>query len=144
MGYRSDVRCLIYGPEEQVCALVAKHKLTADKTVFDDCQPGEFTRYKAVRQVYVGNEEGWQKQIVEVLDFKFDDVKWYDGYEDVARFEQFMTEEATEFLLNFEFVRIGEDEEDIDHRGTNDGDNFLSVTRLICCDVERIGEPVEA
>lgn len=75
-------------------------------------------------------------------EMKYEDVKWYSGYEDVQAFDAFRTkylalldaqeEDGKEWA--FEFVRIGEDTEDVEREQSTASMGMLSVSRRIECD----------
>ena len=53
--------------------------------------------------------------------YEFHDVKWYDGYEDISALMDFLAEldeACDDFLAPYQFVRIGEEYEDIEHLGS--------------------------
>ena len=79
--------------------------------------------------------EGWL--------FRWDDIKWYDSYEEIATLERFV-HEATSDEYEFEidgvkqnssefikFVRLGEDTNDVEMHG--DGFWDIHVSRCIEC-----------
>ena len=56
--------------------------------------------------------------------FRFDSIKWYEGYKEIEAIESFMShmdcdeaEELGEGVEHYRFVRTGEDYEDIEQRG---------------------------
>lgn len=131
MGYRSNVMALIY-PD------------TADHTT--DAEPYEAlktimnTTFKDVMDTF-GGDAHWNDRH-KCLVFKIDDIKWYDSYPDVQRFKAMMDvfhdgghdDEIPGYCT--EFVRIGEDYDDVETEQTGDHIvNFLSVRREIECDV---------
>jgi hypothetical protein len=68
------------------------------------------------------------------------DVKWYGGYPDVQAFNKFVADYG-ELISGenappwaYEFIRIGEDYEDIETDREGDYDHVLQVTREITCD----------
>jgi hypothetical protein len=67
-------------------------------------------------------------------------VKWYESYDEVKAFDAFKTkyldlieEQETGKQWHFEFVRIGEELEDVEQE-QNDSAYVLSVSRTIECD----------
>jgi hypothetical protein len=70
-------------------------------------------------------------------------VKWYDDYDDVKRVDHAMDDFEDLFVAigkdtpegAYEFVRIGEDMEDMVHRGRGDIDYVLTVDRRIIVEV---------
>jgi len=114
MGYRSDVKILFY-PDTQEDFHVFKLWL-------DERLPGE------PYEVYSG------KYVL----FEFNDVKWYTSYPDVAKFREAINECYTLFdgdegrpLVHHEFVRIGEESDDIEQEYSPDCSYWLQVHREI-------------
>ena len=156
MGYRSQVRAVIYGDGDKLQTLVTK-QLLLGSDLFERFKDG-LTRYHSTRQRYDDDatmeqtpdpETGarkiiWVTEDIEVLDLYGDSWKWHEDYPDVAAWEAFMLE-AEEFDLSYEFVRIGEENEDIERRSNvlHDGDDMLGVTRTICDDIDK-GEPCQS
>lgn len=74
---------------------------------------------------------------------KEDHIKWYDDYEDIIAFN----EAAHKFVEAFchakgafdgayEFMRVGEDDDDIEHDSAGDYDYLLSLERSINIDIK--------
>jgi hypothetical protein len=71
-----------------------------------------------------------------MVKFLFPDVKWYETYSEVIEFMEFIeafgkianSESST---WNYEFIRLGEEYEDIDTRESDDSDNLIQVRREI-------------
>jgi hypothetical protein len=77
-----------------------------------------------------------------VLKFELEDVKWYPSYPDVRMFEDmlraFKGYDDTEDIKGYctEFVRIGEDSNDVEEVHTGDNNHYyLQVRRTIDCNV---------
>ena len=121
MGYRSTIAVAIYGTDRDA------DQYGALKTLMN-------TTFK---EAYAENDAyaEWLDDKY-VLMFRFEDVKWYETYEDVIRFTTMLTEIEELGDYNFEFVRVGEDADDIETRhGGNDCEYILSVTRTIQVDL---------
>ena len=124
MGYRSNIRCLIY-PMDRAAAdaptLVDNYHalVTLMNTTFKDIVDdfGEDMTFDEKHRV---------------VDFVFDDVKWYPSYPDVAAFEK-MLGEVEELGFCYEFVRVGEDNNDIEMRESPHCNGYLGVTTSITC-----------
>jgi len=120
MGYRSDVAAVFYTKDaEQWGAL----RLFVDEN-FPDTLRGELEPIGSIR--YCGYK------------LSLTDTKWYDGHDEVKAFNAFVSrykELADEVPWQYEFIRIGEDADDIeeDINGTDVG-NVLRVERSIECD----------
>ena len=144
MGYRSDVQSIIYptadNPEllEVFNTLIAKEKLAGEQGVFglfkDDCLELKESSIRRSRRVGE-NEDGSGKYEYDDLEFPYlelvgDDWKWYDDYEDVQYWHKLL-EEAEQLGLNYEFVRIGEERDDVVVEHGGDCEYFLDVSRSI-------------
>lgn len=133
MGYRSDVVALIY-PEPQPPDSLGEQEL------YEQLKLLMATQFKDVVEMGFGENMTWHDD-TRVLKFDIQSVKWYDSYSDVKAF--------TEMLASFkgyddadikgyctEFVRIGEDYDDVEIDRTGDnGHYYLSVNREVVCDV---------
>jgi len=98
------------------------------------------TTFRNVMDAFSGNAY-WHDRS-KCLVFKIDDVKWYGSCPDVQRFTAMMNtfhdggndDEIPGYCT--EFVRIGEDYDDVETEQTGEHIvNFLSVRREIECDV---------
>ena len=121
MGYRSQVVVAIYGADRDA------DQYRALKTLMN-------TTFKETYTEFEGCAKWHDKK--HVLMFKMEDVKWYDGYNDVTLFTTMLTEIEGLEGYNYEFIRIGEDDEDIERR--NGGEHcmyLLNVTREIQVDL---------
>jgi hypothetical protein len=148
MGYRSQVHSLIYGPEDKICALVAKHTLLGGG-IFTEHFKDDIRRFKVKRSIYdheatVANEQHgdkpravWTEHAYEVIELKGDSWKWYESYPDVQAWEALLQEAANDFDCNYEFVRIGEEPNDIqlEYHVEDGGDVYLGVNSSIYCDI---------
>ena len=125
MGYRSQV-LLAIGKELTPFLLLATSRCKdAEELVFKDHDTFDKDYY-----------EGWL--------FRWDDIKWYDSYEEIAVLEKFIADAcndeyemgtrdgkkqySSEFI---KFVRLGEDTNDVEMLG--DGFWDIYVTRSIEC-----------
>ena len=122
MGYRSQVRSIIYGPDDKVTEFVAAKKLVGDAALAEVWS--ETTTYLVA---YGG--ETWR-----VFDLKCDQWKWYSDYPDVAAWMS-MLDEAEEAELQYEFARIGEDDNDLEYKGSSDRECWLGFHREIYTDM---------
>ena len=102
MGYRSEVAYLIeFEDREQMEAFVATQMVAGNVWDIND-----------LKMVEVENG-GW------MLTYHAESVKWYDDYKDVQKHEA-LVREAMDLGYKVEFVRIGEDEHDIEIRNSTD------------------------
>jgi hypothetical protein len=118
MGYRSDVQALIY-PANGDTNLLEYDKL---KTLMN-------TTFKDVFEAWGDDYFTWDDHH-RVLKFAANSIKWYDSYPDVGLFTKFLTE-VHELEYEFEFIRIGEDDNDVESNMTGDAENFMYVERTI-------------
>jgi hypothetical protein len=124
MGYRSEVKAVFYAPQEKWAAM---------KLYVDENFPtvGDLIKDEDLKEFDTGLYCGYL--------FEQDDVKWYDSYAEVIAFHKFVGafleladgENAQELQWSFEFVRVGEDYEDIEFKRSEDCDNLLDVRREI-------------
>jgi hypothetical protein len=101
MGYRSDVQALIY-PQSGDQNLLEYDKL---KLLFG-------TTFKDVFEAWGEEYFSWD-DARRVLIFDANSIKWYDSYPDVALFTPFL-DEVHELGYEYEFMRIGEDDTDVE------------------------------
>ena len=121
MGYRSDVTIVMYPKRKEDFALL---KLYADETF-----PDQFEVHEDNNRI-----EGFRYLMLE-----FDSIKWYEGYEEVDVYTRAFSEWDTMFrdeyepesgtLFHYEFMRIGEDYDDIVYDRSVDSDMILGVDR---------------
>jgi len=122
MGYRSDVHALFY--------TTLKEDLPVLKLYMEE----NFPKYETLELKYVEGKRLWGYELV------CEDVKWYESYEDVKAFDAFKTkyqalieEQETGKQWCFEFVRIGEEPDDVEQE-QHDTHYVLSVRRSIEAD----------
>ena len=121
MGYRSDVTIVMYPKRKEDFALL---KLYADETF-----PDQFEVYEDNNRI-----EGFQYLLLEI-----DSIKWYEGYEEVDVYTRAFSKWDTMFedeyepeqgsIFHYEFVRFGEDYEDIVYDRSVDSDMILGIER---------------
>ena len=100
MGYRSNIRCLIYhnGQED------AEESYGKLKTIMH-------TTFKEVLEEWESDFNF--RDARKIIDFECNDVKWYDSYQVVSDFMG-MLESIGELGYAVEFIRVGEDNDDIE------------------------------
>jgi hypothetical protein len=118
MGYRSDVKALIY-PANGDQNLLEYDKL---KLLFN-------TTFQDVFTAWGEDYFEWDDRH-RVLMFDANSVKWYDSYADVSRFTKFLSE-VQELGYEYEFIRIGEEDDDVETDSTGDAEGFMYVQRTI-------------
>lgn len=129
MGYRSNVMALIY-PD-----VAAVHD-TPGKVLYEQLKTIMATTFKAVSDEFGDPYMTWLHKD-HALMFSLEDVKWYPSYPDVRMFEEMLSafDDAIEGYCT-EYVRVGEDSNDIDTRYTGeDCQHYLSVRTSIDCNI---------
>jgi len=121
MGYRSDVVCIIY-PTGDSSLRVEKYGLL--KTLMA-------TTFKDVSEAW-GSKMEWLDADC-ILEFDIPDVKWYGDYVEVKAFEEMRERiEAEEFeSIAIEFIRVGEEPDDIDQHHSMIGEYYLNTQTAI-------------
>ena len=124
MGYRSDVVAVFYTQDP--------NEFPSIKLFIDENIP-EFFRGDEYMSTFVGNYD------IRGIKFTMSDVKWYPSYPDVKGFEdaidkfEKLSDGGDKWM--WEFVRIGEETQDVEERWGNHSFNLLHVSRTIESDV---------
>ena len=118
MGYRSDVQGIIYGEEDQVTALLVAARLEGNKHMDVLLEWVKEVKFRA------GGYE------VSGLYLRWDDVKWYDDYPEVKAWYR-LRDKAEERGLAYEFVRLGEELEDMEKVEIGDTMGVLFISRTV-------------
>lgn len=119
MGYRSAVTAIVYGDEADLTTYMTKDKLEhGDDSIFVHFK-GQLKRF----------EIEFAKGTLSALMLALDHVKWYDDYKDVLAWHRFM-ELSENHDLNYEFIRIGEDYDDIQKEEGGDAVDGLLYTSV--------------
>lgn len=116
MGYRSDVTAVFYTTD--------KEKFPTLKLFIDENFPEDLA----------GNLKPLDSDTYFGYSFDDPDVKWYESYSEVIGFNDFVVKFnnlAEDTHWGYEFVRIGEEENDIESDGNEHCDNVLSVSRIV-------------
>jgi hypothetical protein len=130
MGYRSDVTMIMYPSADH------RDKFAALKLYVDENLPDEFE--------VIG--EGDRRY----LHCYIDGVKWYDSYEEVDTYSKLFSEWDELFadpddpsakeglqadtIFQYEFMRIGEDYEDVEYHQSYGADHVLNMSREVYID----------
>ena len=144
MGYRSDITAVFYTmqghsplktPEENEQAGL-RNIATLDMYMrenFPEALKEEGADGDGLRRLAHGGRVIWELILT--------NVKWYDTYDDVKAFEVFWNrfvdiadtaeEDDEPVAWACEFIRIGENMEDIEERSSTDSDWLLQVNRTI-------------
>ena len=132
MGYRSNLMVLIY-PDIQ--------NPSEEQPLYDQLKVLMSTVFKGVSEEFEGYMTWMDSDCV--LKFELEDVKWYPSYSDVQMFEKMLAAfkgsgDDDEDIKGYctEFVRVGEDNDDVEevHTGHNNH-YYLQVRRTIDCNV---------
>ena len=126
MGYRSDLVVLIY-PD-------TVNKIDT-QALYDQLKMLMATTFSEVVKSF--EAEMYWGDARHVLKFILENTKWYPSYSDVAAFEAMLREfDGTIAGYCTEFVRIGDNYEDIEVRSSGEHcEYYLSVNRDIVCDI---------
>ena len=121
MGYRSDVHALFYTMQKEDLPLL--------KLFMDENYPKDLHDLEEIKSNRIYGYE-----------MKYENVKWYEDYEDVKAFTAFKTkyhalldEQEDGKKWKFEFVRVGEANDDIEQE-QHDSSYVLNVSTRIECD----------
>jgi hypothetical protein len=117
MGYRSDVKAAFYATPDKAAAM----KLFVDENFPEDLAGNLRPINNAYYQGYM---------------FEDENVKWYDSYPEVIAFNRFVSNflelaEQEEIKWCYEFVRVGEDTDDIEENLSNYAEYLVYPTRSI-------------
>lgn len=122
MGYRSDVKAVFYTKDVDEWPAL---RLFVDEN-FPEALKGDLEIIGS--SVYSGYV------------FSSESTKWYDQYTEVMAYNKFV-EQYTELIdgksglpWSYEFIRIGEDTDDIETANEGDADYVLQVRREITCE----------
>lgn len=132
MGYRSDLAVRIYGGKEDIEEFGLFYEQTFDKlsneVQLDVLSLEEYSKQETGKDVWHTNEKGETEFF-----FVANSIKWYEGYPEVDFFEDMFNQPLWHVKdLNIEYIRIGEESNDIDeiYRGENN-EYRMSVHRII-------------
>ena len=134
MGYRSQVTAAIYPatPEYPLGPDAYKEYETEKYNALRFLMG---TKYEMLMDKWFGGEAQWDDRHKRLV-FEMQDVKWYEGYDDVQAFDAMLIE-VTELGYCSEFIRIGEEINDIESRYEGEGEGvkyLLNVQRTITID----------
>lgn len=122
MGYRSNVHAIIYPVSENVDDKVQDFELlktlmhTTFKSVLDYWNENDATHFQ------------FRESKTPYLEFYCEDVKWYPEYPAVTEFEEMLRSlVALDEKFAFEFVRVGEDDKDVEVERSHNSECGLHV-----------------
>ena len=140
MGYRSEVAGLVYGEEKKVDEYLALHKVKyGDKNILEiypenddpnDLWLNGISITTEPRQEFGGEGEPPKQVMYKFIKLYGSDWKWYDTYEDVITWDDFMRG-AEGFGLEYEFARVGEEVSDIELIYSESAEHLLDVSSSI-------------
>lgn len=120
MGYRSEVAIKIYGTEEE---------MTEVKAVYDKLYNELDAETKESVDFLMGDNNGFSES---GFLFYAEYIKWYDGFGHIEFFKEFFNE-GDDSGASREFIRIGEENDDIETDYIGDDNEYrMSVNRSIC------------
>ena len=139
MGYRSDVRVAFYltkgciDPSSAINALITKDRPTipfaALKLWFDETYPVQEAKEEWGAEIEYGSD---------YITVSYLDVKWYEGYQHPnsvsSAFETFSAafrSDERDHRAQYEFVRVGEELDDIQKECSSYADWRINVERSI-------------
>lgn len=131
MGYRSDVRSIIYGEPDKVLAFWTKQQLAGAHALVDSMGLQDYIEHYTINNGALG-----------VIDLKMDSVKWDDSYKNVKSWRDIL-QYADEDGLDYEFVRIGEATNDIEYDGTMNSEGLIGYSCTISDNMAPRDEPNE-
>lgn len=132
MGYYSDVRCLIYGPKDAMLRWTTAQRLDPKSPL--NAWRDQFSEYLV--------DSGGDGTVV--LDLHWDGVKWYDDYPTISAFGALLRAinddscSETPSGIEYEFIRVGEENGDIETDYSNSTEGWLFSRTIIETDLPRI------
>jgi len=132
MGYRSQVTAVIY-PGEPTDPMGPDAYKEYETRMYEALRFLMGTKYAQLMEMqwgWFGSLARWDDREKRLV-FEMHDVKWYESYEDVKAFDAMLVE-VTELGYCSEFVRVGEESDDIENRYEGEGVRYiLNVQRTI-------------
>jgi len=130
MSYSSKVRSLIYGPMDKMRAFWA-FKVMEGNSIFTAELAPYIKRYKLPTT----------DKLTAFIDLNTGDGTWWGHHIDVVWRE--LLEDAEKDDLHYEFIRIGENVEDVESERSSGADGYLWTQRTIECDLDNIERKVD-
>lgn len=134
MGYRSEVKCVIYGRPEFLDAFIAKHAIQNNSFL---SELKEYITYGLTDRLTFHPDGTSDKIKCKVMDFDGSSLKWYDEYDEVQGLTDMLDDidENWDKKLDFEFIRVGEEAKDIETKYSRNAYGFLSTSTSITNDM---------
>lgn len=119
MGYYNDVRSVIYGDPEKLQVFWTQQKLAGAHALVDSMGLQDYIQRYTLNDGALG-----------VIDLKMESVKWDDTYKNCASWNDLIGG-ASDEGFEWEFVRIGEEINDIEYDGSVGSENLLGYSCII-------------
>lgn len=146
MGYTSDVVAVFYTTSNPKNEQAHKRNEAKLKLFMEENFPAEWKKPE-----WAGESEGLtmlENDTGTIYEFQVTSVKWYEGYESVRKFDEFWdrfvaladgegeddeskddNQEPPEWAC--EFVRLGENDDDVETKASDEAEYVLQVSRTI-------------
>lgn len=132
MGYRSSVESIIYGEPERIDLFIVKHKIIGIEGSAFEHFKDNITVQDYEENIWGESHDVIGKRKMKVIHLAGDGWKWYEDYDDVKAWDSLL-EDAEEFGLMYEFVRVGENSDDIERQTSENEDGYLYPETYINC-----------
>lgn len=117
MGYRSEVQAVIYGTKDNLDAYLTAYLYIIDSPIMGSFQEN-LKRY--IIKPHIEDTE------IHILHMTETNTKWYDGDPNIKAWMRFMRD-SEDMDLKYEFIRVGEDDGDIERESSNHSEGYLYV-----------------
>jgi hypothetical protein len=133
MGYRSEVKCIIYGSPEVLDSFIAKHALQNNAFLSEMKDHITYGMMERIEYMPNGERRPYKNK---VMDFHGNQFKWYDEFDDVQGLNRMMDDinENYKDTLDFEFVRVGEENKDIETESSINSYGYIYPSTTIVND----------
>ena len=132
MGYRSSVESIIYGEPERIELFIVKHKIIGIEGSAFEHFKDNISVQDYYENIWGENVDVVGKRKMKVIHLQGDGWKWYEDYDDVKAWDMLL-QDAEEFGLMYEFVRVGENSDDIERQTSENEDGYLYPETYINC-----------
>lgn len=131
MGYRSDVKLAVYAKDQEHFKGCIAHWLLTGHLPFHKDNDSLWDSVSVIK-----THNAWYQAFG--LLFETENVKWYQGYPEIDAIEN-MIEDLEESSFEYEFIRVGENqEEDIEVRTSNNAQYLLRVDVEVSLDNDAV------
>lgn len=128
MGYRSEVAIAIYGPEDVMVPMIVAQRMLKNSPLVVD-------KAHIERRSYTQNGKPWL-----MLYAYFEWVKWYDNYPEAKAWKALLadiSDNCEDTGLAYEFVRVGENANDVQTKFGGDVEFYLGVRSSIYSEIPK-------